>query len=186
MREFYTASIIRRRPSSSSTRSSGRRSRAGADGGAHRARGRRRARVPRGGCPRRVRGRALPGCPGDLVTLVQRSSPGPRTRHRRRSRRWFSACAARASSRRSRRRGAGGCGRGLSESVPQSAGLARYPWRFVGRGVRRSARHLLVARCHGDPVARVRVRARRGRGRVRDRRGCAGTIRSWCWCWPAS
>ena len=116
------APTIRRRPRSSSTRSSGRPSRAGADGGAHRPRGRGRARVARGGRPRRIRGRTLPGEPGRARDAsFNRSSPGPRTRCRRRSRRSCSASAARASSPRSL------VGAALAASGAAYQGLFRNP-----------------------------------------------------------
>ena len=94
-----------------------------------------------------------------------------------------------AGARAARDRGdAGGCGaRGrrhrVSGAVSQSAGLAGYSGRFVGRGARRRGRHLSFAQRVRDPGGRLRRRADRGRDRsMRSARRCARAIRSWCWC----
>ena len=112
---------------------------------------------------------------GDLLRRRRRKAHRPARRRpgRGRERDLAGARAARARGR-AGRRGARGRRHGVPGPVPQSAGVARYPRRVVGRGARRRARHLLLARRVRDPGLRLRRRAGRGRRRLSDRLGGAG------------
>ena len=102
---------------------------------------------------------------GDRGLPRARPARRRRARHRRRAR---------------RRR------RGIPEPVPQPARVARHPRRVRRRGARRRARHLSLARRRRASRASLSLRPGRGARSTRSAPRCAATIRSWCWCWPAS
>ena len=71
------------------------------------------------------------------------------------------------------RRGARHCRRGVPGLVSQSAGVARFARRLVGRGAWRGARHLFLARRIRHRGVRVRRRPGGGQRRLSDRLGDA-------------
>ena len=134
-----------------------------------------RARRARAGARRRLHGRALSGQPRRARRRAdRRGSPAGRAT-RAAGGRERGAAGARAARRRggAGRRRAGGRRHRLPGPVPQSAGLARHPRRLLGRGARRRARHLFLARRHRHRGPRLRRRIDRGRRGLCDRLAAA-------------
>ena len=134
-----------------------------------------RARGPDRRAAARLHGRPLSGQPRRTVRRAARAKLTGRASRRAAGGRERDAAGARAARARggAGRRGARGRRHGVPGTVSQSAGVARHPRRVVGRGARRGARHLLLARRVRHRGARLRRRPRRGRRGLCDRLGGA-------------